>query len=282
MLDNRDRRVAGKINGQRVVVLGWPRAILMQVAHPLVAAGVSQHSEFSDSGREAIRRLRRTLRAMLTLTFGDEAEARAAAAHINAIHDRVHGFVEHGTERFPPGHAYTAHDAHLLLWVHATFVESTALAYELLVGPLTDEEKDEYTRGAASTGPMLGIPASIIPTEWAALRAYVTETLRSDIIEVTPAARRIAREVLRPPFPGLLRPASWLANLPSLQLLPAELRRAYGLRWDRREARLAGLLAGSSRVACETMPAVLRKWPEARSAPGQPSGKPARAGGHSL
>jgi uncharacterized protein (DUF2236 family) len=94
----------------------------MQVAHPVIAAGVSQHSEFGTSGSEAVARLRRTLRAMLALTFGDEAEAARAAATINAIHDRVHGEVVDGTPRYPAGTRYSAHDPELLLWVHATFV----------------------------------------------------------------------------------------------------------------------------------------------------------------
>ena len=39
--------VAERINGERLVVLGWGIAILLQVAHPLVAAGVAEHSSFT-------------------------------------------------------------------------------------------------------------------------------------------------------------------------------------------------------------------------------------------
>ena len=42
--------VSTKINREIVVVLGWPAAILMQLAHPLVLAGVIDHSVFVASG----------------------------------------------------------------------------------------------------------------------------------------------------------------------------------------------------------------------------------------
>ena len=39
--------IAERINAERVVLAGWSRAILLQLAHPLVAQGVADHSSFS-------------------------------------------------------------------------------------------------------------------------------------------------------------------------------------------------------------------------------------------
>src|SRR5215510_11317001 len=52
--------VSQRVNAERVMLLAWPRAILMQVAHPLVAAGVAEHSTFADGGVTAAHRLWQT------------------------------------------------------------------------------------------------------------------------------------------------------------------------------------------------------------------------------
>ena len=62
------------------MLAGWGRAILLQLAHPLVAQGVADHSGFAADRRGRVRRLQRTLRAMLALTFGTAEEVAEAAA----------------------------------------------------------------------------------------------------------------------------------------------------------------------------------------------------------
>ena len=85
--------ITWKINREMIVVAGWGRAILLQLAHPAVAAGVHHHSSFRGSLGSGVRRLQSTVGAMLALTFGDTEEMITAAAGINAIHDRVRGRV---------------------------------------------------------------------------------------------------------------------------------------------------------------------------------------------
>src|SRR5688572_4623560 len=70
--------IAHRVNAERVVLLGWGRAILMQLAHPLVAAGVYEHSSFRATPWAAASRLHATVRAMLALTFGTDAEREHA------------------------------------------------------------------------------------------------------------------------------------------------------------------------------------------------------------
>ena len=70
--------VAHKINRELVVLLGWGRAILLQFAHPLVAAAVARHSGFDRNLASYVRRTHGTVSAMLALTFGTERDARAA------------------------------------------------------------------------------------------------------------------------------------------------------------------------------------------------------------
>src|SRR5437764_11243732 len=97
--------VIRRVNGEGVLLLGGGRALLMQLAHPSVAAGVADHSDFR---RDPMSRLQRTLDATNTIVFGSEEQARQTAAAIQRVHDTVTG----------PG--YRANDPDLLLWVHAT------------------------------------------------------------------------------------------------------------------------------------------------------------------
>ena len=150
--------VSWKVNREIVVVAGWGRAILLQLAHPLVAAGVDGHSTFRGSLTASFGRLWSTVGAMVSLTFGDEEEAISAAAGINVIHDRVSGRLNTPAGAFPAGEPYSAHDAELLRWVHATVVGSSLLTYELLVGPLTLGERDRYCVEAAVMEPLLISP----------------------------------------------------------------------------------------------------------------------------
>ncbi|HEY8490612.1 MAG TPA: oxygenase MpaB family protein [Dehalococcoidia bacterium] len=258
--------VAWKINGEAVVVLGWLRAILLQLAHPLVAAGVADHSTFRAGPLHGVLRFHATLEAMLALTFGTRAEAERAAAAINAIHDRVHGRLGEGTPAFPPGTPYSARDPALLRWVHATLMESLPLAYELYVGPLTPEEKDRYCAEGTALGPLLGIPEGDLPQTAAELQAYLGEMYGSGRIAVTETARTLAAALLAPPAPLPLRPALGLLRLHAAGLLPPAVRRDYGFRWTAADQALLACTAALIRGVTSRLPREIRWWPAARAA----------------
>src|SRR5262245_15266928 len=133
MHDARAFPVARKINREAVVLLGWGRAILLQLAHPLVAAGVGDYSGFRSGARGFVRRVRGTVGGMLDLTFGTADEAQRIIDRINSIHDRVNGRLPAAVGIFPAGTPYSARDPKLLLWVHATLIDSMTVAYETFV-----------------------------------------------------------------------------------------------------------------------------------------------------
>ncbi len=188
--------VSWRLHREVVLLAGWGRAILLQIAHPLVARGVAEHSTFLREPRGRWRRLDRTLRAMLALTFGTEEQRQQAAAGIRHIHARVNGLLPESAGRFAPGTAYTAEDPALLGWVHATLVDSFLLTHELYVGPLGRAERDRYCVEAAGIEPLLGIPAGSLPRSMQALRAYMEERLASGVIAVTPTARALAASAI--------------------------------------------------------------------------------------
>jgi uncharacterized protein (DUF2236 family) len=258
--------MAWRIHRERVLLAGWGRAILLQIAHPKVAQGVAEHSPFTREPWGRLRRLHRTLTAMLALTFGPEAEAAGAAGRINAIHDRVHGRLGTAAGGMAAGAAYDAHDPELLTWVHATLVESFLLTYRRFVGPVAAAEADRYCVEASGIEPALGIPPGRLPRTEAALRAYLEAMLGSGVIEVTETARLLAREVIEPPAPMLLRPALRLAALPAIGMLPPPIRAAYRFPWDGRRERVLRIMTVTTRAGLPLVPSALRCWAVARRA----------------
>jgi uncharacterized protein (DUF2236 family) len=246
------------------VVLGWSRAILLQLAHPLVAAGVAEHSSFGSGGLTAVARLHHTIRAMLALVFGDAAARLAALDGIRAIHRRVHGRLPSAAGPFPAGTRYTAEDPDLVLWVHATLLESIPLVYELMVQPLTIRERDVYCDEAASTAIDLGARPNDVPRTWGATLAYLERMYQTGAIVVSGQARMLAARVLSPPFAPLVAPASWVNRLVTAGLLPGPLRQQYGLDWTARHERSLRLVSRSIRGTRRAMPRLVALWPEAR------------------
>jgi uncharacterized protein (DUF2236 family) len=261
----RSMPVSWRLHREVILVAGWGRAILLQLAHPLVAQGVAEHSGFlAEAGR--VTRLRRTVDAMLALTFGPPDDAARVARRINAIHDRVHGTLAVPRGAFPAGHAYSAHDPALLTWVHATLVESSLLTYELLVAPLADAERDRYCLESSGIETALGIPNGSVPRDEAALRSYLSRMRSSGDIRVTDTARRLAAAVIAPPAPRPARPLFALGRLLTAGLLPPEIRDAYGLPWSPARQRMLGLGAATVRRGLPVVPSPLRYWARARRA----------------
>jgi uncharacterized protein (DUF2236 family) len=258
--------VAWKINSEIVLLLGWNPAILLQVAHPLVAAGVTEHSLFLTDPPGRPRRLWRTLNVMFDLTFGQPAEVQRAADAINAVHDRVHGELRAAAGPFAAGHQYSAHDPELLRWVHCTMLEVFPRTYRLYVGPLSDEEWDRYCAEASRVEPLLGVPDGFLPASLPALRAYLRDRLASGEIAVSEESKRLAHDILHPRLPLPLRPFRMFFQLPMVGLLPPSVRAAYGFPWDGRKERLLRDSARLVRPLLALTPSLLRHWPAARRA----------------
>jgi uncharacterized protein (DUF2236 family) len=208
--------------------LGGGAAVLLQVAHPLVAYGVVKHSGYD---RDLWRRLRRTLQALYLITFGDRAEAERAGAAVRAAHARVHGRTPTPLGPFAAGTSYSASDPELMLWVHATLVHSSLAAYERFVEPLRPEERERYHDEMNLVAVLFGTPAEVLPANYPEFRAYFDAQVGSDAITVTAPAREVAEVILAAPLPAPLRLLAPAHRLATARILPARLRAEYGLRW---------------------------------------------------
>jgi len=252
------------VNAERLVLLGWSRAILLQFAHPLIAAGIYEHSQFRARPSTAVHRLRQTVRAMLDLTFGTPSDRHRTLDRIRAIHRRVHGALPADVGPFPAGTRYSAEDPELVLWVHATLIESIPIFYRMLVAPMTEEQRDTYCSEAASVAVALGARASEMPMTGAALDEYMARMHASGRIVVSEQAKELADAVLSPPFGPLAAPGTFANRLLTLGTLPAPLREQYGYDWtardQRRFERLVRTLAGLRRV----LPSTVATWRASR------------------
>ena len=265
----RSDSITWKVNREAIVVAGWGRAILLQLAHPSVAASVHHHSSFRGSLRSSFRRLHATIGAMLSITFGDTEQMIAAAAGINTIHDRVRGRVPPSPELHGAGHsagqAYSAHDPDLQRWVHATLLESIPLAYERLVGPLTLHERDRYCAEAAIMEPLLGMPAGWLPRDAAQVDTYMRDMLAGGTLVVTDTSRAMARAVLYPPRWYTAWPAFRAIQVLTIGTLPPPIRDAYGFDWRARDARAFARWTAVLRTSLRLLPPIARHWPASRA-----------------
>ena len=269
-----DLIVSRRVNAERIVLLGWSRAILLQLAHPLVAAGVADHSSFRDGGFAAARRLHLTVSAMLKLTFGGEDGRAAALEGILSIHRRVHGRLSAAAGRFAAGTPYSAEDPDLVLWVHATLLDSIPLIYDRVVHPLTPGERDAYCAEAASVAIDLGAREGDVPRTWHALGAYLEQMYASGSIAVSAQARELASAVLAPPFAPLVAPAAWVNRLFTVGLLPARVREEYGFRWTPKDERTLARVSAGIRALRRMTPAALALWPDRLSGRRLPRSRP--------
>jgi uncharacterized protein (DUF2236 family) len=241
--------VIRRVDGEAAMLFGAGRALLLQLAHPLVARGVVEHSDFERNPRQ---RLQATLNASYAIVFGARRDAEVVAAGIRRVHTRV------------AGDGYTASDPSLLLWVHATLVDTALLVYTTTVARLDPADEEEYYRQSSVVAELLGCPRSAQPADLAELRAYFRDTICT--LEVTPHAVRAARALLHPRLLARGVPVSWAAE-PALALarfitvgtLPEPIRRQYGFGWDGRRQAALWLGTEVTRRAIAVLPAGLRR-----------------------
>jgi uncharacterized protein (DUF2236 family) len=249
------------IGRERLLLLAGPAALLMQIAHPLVAAGVAAHSGFR---RDPFRRLRATLAAVLAISFGDRLQAERAARSVRRVHAGVNGRLADPVGRYPSGTPYDAEDPTLAMWVHATLVHAALEGFGRFVRPATDDERDRYFQESKRFAALFGVTPSIMPEGLREFQAYVGHAI--DELWVGESAMGLARQILRPPVPAGLRPAVPAVRLATAALLPARIRHAYGLEWNRTERVAFEALSRSLKATLPAWPARARFWPHYRAA----------------
>ena len=223
------------------LVLGGGAAILLQLADPVVAAGVAAHSAFAD---DPVRRLRHTLGYVYAIMLGDAETVRRAAGYVDEAHAGVPG----------------ATDPDRQLWVAATLYRVGVQVHELIRGPLPDALADELYTASGRLGTALQLPAHRWPADRAAFDRYWADAVQT--LRVGDDARAVARDLLHPRHvPAWVRAGMPLGRTLTSGLLPASVREGYGLPDRPRSLRRAVRVA---RAAARITPRGLRELPSRR------------------
>jgi uncharacterized protein (DUF2236 family) len=250
-----------QVDREMVLLLAGGRALLMQLAHPKVAAGVAEHSHFK---ADPLGRLYRTMSAMWSIGFDEASEARASLEQVKSVHRRIHGIVS-PAESLSLGIPYDALDVELLLWVHATLIDSAMVAYNIFVKPLAPDEKSRYYDDSKKLAYLFEIPERILPSSLVDFDSYMDQMLKGGEIAIGPTAHTLAQEILFP-RPWILKPAGPLFRLITAGLLSERLRKAYGLDWNKGREKTFWLIAKCVRRLLPLVPRPLRIVPNARAA----------------
>jgi uncharacterized protein (DUF2236 family) len=258
---------AWRLNREAMLLLGaGPRALLLQIAHPAVAAGVDEHSDFR---ADPWKRLHGTLRSYLRIVYGTTTAARAEIRRLNGLHTTI------------VGDGYDARDPALSMWVHATLVDSTIVAADAWLGPVDRRRRARFYEETKPIGRAFGIPETLLPGDVDAFQTYLETMLGpGGAVRVGPLARELAQTIVHPPLPGVLGtlpiPAvayDW-TMWPGIGLLPASIRDAYGFRWGPRERVVAAWLVAGWRAWDPLLPTSFRHMPQARAADRRVGSKP--------
>lgn len=250
-----------RVNRELAMGLAGPRAVLMQIAHPLIGAGVADHSQFR---KNRLARLYRTSLAATLITFSSRKFAMRALRTIATRHKPVHGTLRIGTRAYPAGTPYNADDPELKLWVLCTITDSALKVYEWFVAPLSNCEREDYYHDSLAALAFFGVPRHIAPQTYAEFETYMAEMLATKI-EVGEDARNIAAGLFSHSVMGT---ALRLGSVAGIGLLPETMRQQFGFGWSARQdrwLRKAGLLSRRLRkhvpvILCSSPAATISQW----------------------
>jgi len=233
-------------------------AILLQVAHPTVGAGVSEHSNFK---ADPWGRLFRTLDYTYAMTYGGPELAAATGRGLREMHKRIKGVK-------PDGERYHALEPEAYAWVHATLVHSIVRGHELLGRPMSRSDVERLYAEWRLSGELIGVRERDLPASWADFGPYF-EAMVGERLERTAAVEEVLQALSEPTKPDVrfLPKAAWrVARIPAAHqidlvtagLLGPELRTLLGVPWSRAKERELKLLAAASRTATPLLPRSLR------------------------
>jgi uncharacterized protein (DUF2236 family) len=226
--------VVWRVGGDWTMMLGGGRALILQVAHPVVAEGVGK---FSDYETAPWQRLVGTLDLYLRVIYGGPDETGAEAGRrLRDMHKRIKGVDADGNH-------WHALDPAAFHWVHATLVQSMVEMRGRFGRPLTLAERELFYEEMCEVAKLYGLRERDMPPDWTAFEGYFDAMVRDELRDselLQNVIRTISRPVKPPvvPIPDQLwhiasRPGAELGNLVTVGSLPPILRRRLGLHWSR-------------------------------------------------
>lgn len=237
-----------QVNSDAAIFLGAGRALLLQLAHPWVAAAVADHGY---ALRDPIGRFHRTFETMFTLVFGTQSQALAKARALHARHAAIQG-------RLAGGEAYRANQSAALRFVWASLADTGLLVEERLGGTLPAARREEYWRDNRRLAALFGLTPDAVPGDGAGFQRHWQDMLAGDGLEVTAPARQIASALMAGAGRRWLAWPRWYGALTAL-LLPERLAAGFGLRQGPDERVLADRAWRRAAQLLSHLPPLLRQ-----------------------
>lgn len=241
-----DSAVVRRVAREGLLIVGGGRATVLQIAHPQIAKGTAEHSNFGD---RPLGRLHNTMTYLYGVLFGTRAEAQKVSQAVAAMHRRVTG----------PG--YTAGDPALQVWVAATLYDTAITLYQSVFGRLSTVDADACYQQYSVLATAIGCPESAWPASRSEFASYWHEMITN--LRMNDTSRQLANMLLFPAnLPFALRPARPLNRFLTIGLLPAPIRDGLGYTWTPRQDRLLRRGLRVTSVWYPRLPAAFRQAPK--------------------
>jgi uncharacterized protein (DUF2236 family) len=244
--------------GDARLMLASGYALLLQVCHPTVGAGVQEYSDYES---DPWGRLLRTLDFTNVMVYGGPEAAWEMGRRVREMHKVIKGVK-------PDGDGYHALEPEAYAWVHGTLAEAIVSAHQRFGRPMERSRVGVFYDEWRRMGRLLGVRERDLPETWAGFRAYVDEMVE-ERLEATEAGRGVIRSLEDPACPpGPIGAGAWrvaripavrLSRLGTIGLLPPVLRERLGLRWTRRDELELTVAGRLSRATTPVLPKSLRR-----------------------
>jgi uncharacterized protein (DUF2236 family) len=241
-----------KINRERINLMGGGRALLLQLAHPWVSAGVEQHSKVKT---DLIGRYRRTFHNIRGMVFGDLKTALKCAKAVYEVHKKVKGRSGENTE-------YFANNEKVLMWVHSTLWDTSVKMYELFIRKLSDEELEHYYQDTKFFAYLFGISDETLPENWKAFTRYTKCMCNGDTneLKINNNTMALAEHIFNPSI--LLKLPGKFYKSFTTHILPESVRKLYKLEYGLKQKFIYESIYQTLKPAYRLLPKRLRYVPE--------------------
>lgn len=245
-----------------------PQAFLLQVAHPVINAGVAEHSVYRS---DPWGRARRSTELLWPVVYARPEAARRKAGELRERHRHIKGVDRHGNR-------YHAFNPEAWAWVHGTGFDATIRMHELFGTPPDDDARQQMFQEWRQIGLMLDVDPQQMPATEAQYWVYFHDMIehRLELGEVARdlLSERYYREQPRPPVKWLPEPV-WrhslsvlgpLMHLNTIGTLPRRFRERFDIPWTARDERRFRRWCRCCRISWRLTPPPLRYIPLARRA----------------
>lgn len=229
--------VMWRVSRENFILMKGAAAAILQVAHPQVARGVAEHSLFTE---DVWGRLRRTLDAVYSISFGTADEVAEMRRRAAARHKPVRGTGPQG--------AYSAFDPDAQMWVLATLIEGALSMHEIMGTGLTTADKEEYFRDMRRFGEVFGLAPDHGPQTLGEFVDYYEEMLNGPLLGSDDLCAEVAAHIVKPRRPCWVRLLYPLTVPMACEYVPSPLRERLRLPWHPRHARRVRHLEALTRL----------------------------------